>query len=166
MVRGRRPIRFLYAAYAASVLAVACASLLAGALGASISVLVEVLSAGWIFVGIAWVVGGFLYAPRIGTYLGPGGGVILWGAGAPAAGISPVLRPDSSPEVLADLGEKLSRGANFATLLAIFGFLLLVAGALVSMALWLGAMAGAAILVLAMILMASARGRRVPPRPV
>lgn len=77
-----------------------------------------------------------------------------------------MVRSDLSPEVRADLGEKPSRGTHFATLLAIFGVLLLVAGVLVSVALGLGAGAGAAMLVLAMLLMAAARGHRAPSHPV
>ncbi len=164
MARGTFPIRALYAAYAASMLAIGGVSVLAAVVSGSPSLLGQVLAAGWIVAGIAWILGGFLYAPRVGTYLGPGGGVMLWGAGSPA-GISPYVRPESNPEVLADLSDKLSRGTDFATLLAILGVLLLVAGVLASVALWLGGAAGAAILILTLLLMAAATAHPGTPRP-
>lgn len=155
MAAAAHSIRVVYRLYAGSLLAICGASLVVAMATVSITAAGQFLAAGWILAGIAWVVGGFLAAPRVATYLGPGGGVMLWGAASPA-GISPSLRPESSRAVLADLGEKLSRGTDLAALLAILGVLLLLAGALASVDLWLGFLAGAAILVLIAILMRTA----------
>ncbi len=157
-------IRLLYAVYAATLLAVCGTGAVVAVATLSASSVGLVLAAGWIFAGIAWIVGGFLLAPSVATYLGPGGGVILWGA-ASTFGVTPSLRPIPSPEVLADVGEKLSRGTDLAALFAGLGVLLLVAGGLASVALWLGAAAGAAILAFVVVLMLVAKGHPAPPGP-
>lgn len=148
MPRAARPVRILYAAFATSVVGAAAVGALVGAMVAPLSSPGELLAAGWIFAGIAWVLLGWLYAPNVSTYLGPGGtGVFFRGGAGPIIAVSGA-RPAANPEVLADLGERLSRGTDLGVMLAALGALLFFVGVLAYLDVWLGILGATGLLVL------------------
>lgn len=156
-------IRVVYTAYAATLILAGGASLVLAAISSSPAAFGDFLAGGWIFAGVAWVLAAFLASPNVSTYLGPGGYPVR--GGAPPIVVPAVAVPARNPQVLADLGKKLSRGTDLAALLAILGVLLLVAGAVASVGLWLGVAAGAALLLLVAFLARAATDRPPAPRP-
>ncbi len=80
-------------------------------------------SAGCIFLGLAWLVLGFLLAPSVETFMSPGTGgrapPILWPGSA---------RPEPNQEVIEDLGEKLSSGTDLGIATAALGAVLFLVG--------------------------------------
>ncbi len=161
MARGTHLIRTVYAVYAASLVAAGAVSVFLGLFVAAPPSVGDFLAAGWIFAGIGWVLGGYLLAPNVSTYMAPGR--IPAHGGAPPFFWPSSAIPEASPQVLEDLGDKLSRGTDLGVMLAILGVLLLAAGALAGVDAWLGLFAGTAILVVVAVLISAAADRPATP---
>ena len=90
--------------------------------------LTGIWSAGCIFLGLAWLVLGFLLAPNVETFMSPGavrGTPILWPGSA---------RPEPNEEVIQDLGEKLSSGTDLGIATAALGAVLFLVGVILYLA--------------------------------
>lgn len=161
MARIAHTIRLVFTAYVATLILAGVAGLALAAASSTPAAFGDYLAGGWIFAGVAWVLAAFLASPNVSTYLGPGGYPVR--GGAPPIVVPAFAIPERNPQVLADLGEKLSRGADLAALLAILGVLLLVAGILASVNPWLGVAAAAGLLVLVALLAGAAAGHPAAP---
>lgn len=88
------------------------------------SALLGCLSAGCVFLGLVWIILGYLCAPNMATYLGPGAlpSVPIF---SPKSAI-----PESNAQVLEDLGEDLSRGTDLGIAIEALGAVLILMGIL------------------------------------
>lgn len=168
MASETRSIRAVVAVYAGSLLTALALAICGAFVTASGSVFDTLLAAGWILVGLGWVVVGYLLAPTVSTFLGPGASWVRGGA-PPAVWPSSAL-PEANPQVVSDLAEKLSRGTDLGVLVAVLGIALFTAGVVAYVNSLIGAVAGMLILVAVAVLWrggASPRSLRTrgPARP-
>ncbi len=87
---------------------------------------------GFVFLGLAWVVLGWMFTASVETYAGPGameGIPIIW----PTSAI-----PERNRPMLEDLASKLGGQSDMGSSFAVFGFLLMAVGIVFYAAPWAG----------------------------